>query len=457
MVVSTLPRASRRRVTAVLAAIAVAVGVVVVPLAAADDLKDRQSKVQRDLRQQRSEAQHSSEAARRASRALAAAESKLGRAESRLATTRGELTAARILDTQMAEKLDLAVRQLAEARRELRIGKRKVARQEIQISRFAATTYQSGDPGLVGLAMVLRSEDPNDLTTQLNAVGNLMDREATALDRLVAARVALEKQEQEVSALKDSVEIQREQAAANLERRTALEQQASRAAAEVAGLVSERESAFTSAEATKQADIRELQRLEAEQQRISAVLKRRAEQARLKALRQQKRQEQREARAQRERERKAKAAGQPAPPRPPRKPAPPTTSGGFLSKPVNGYVTSGFGYRTHPIYGYRSLHDGVDFGAGCGQPLFAPASGRVVSRYYQSAWGNRLILDHGYQRGVGLATIFNHATRYTVGVGQRVSRGQVVGYVGTTGWSTGCHLHFTVMANGRAVNPMNWL
>lgn len=450
MVVSTLPRASRRRVTAVLAALAVAVGVVVVPLAAADDLKDRQGKVQRELRQQRNDARHSSEAVRRASSALAAAENRLGRAQGRLATTQGELSAARTLDAQMAEKLDLAVRQLAEARRELRIGKRKVVRQEVQISRYAATTYQSGDPGLVGLAMVLRSEDPNDLTTQLNAVGNLMDREATSLDRLVAARVALEKQEEEVSALKDSVEVQREQAAANLERRTELERRASRAATQVAGLVSQRESAFTSAEATKQADMRELQSLQAEQQRISAVLKRRAEQARLKALRQQRREE----RAQRQKERAAKKAGKPAPPRPPKKP---TTSGGFLNKPVNGYVTSGFGYRTHPIYGYRSLHDGVDFGAGCGQPLFAPASGKVVSRYFQSAWGNRLVLDHGYQRGVGLATIFNHATRYTVGVGQRVSRGQVVGYVGTTGWSTGCHLHFTVMANGRAVNPMNWL
>lgn len=450
MVASALPRASRRRVTAVLAALAVAVGVVVVPLAAADELKDRQGTVKRELRQQRDDARHSSEAARRANRALAAAETKLGRAQSRLATTQGELTAARALDAQMQDKLDLAVQQLAEARRELRIGKRKVVSQEVQISRFASTTYQSGDPGLVGLAMILRSEDPNDLTTQLNAVGNLMDREATALDRLVAARVALEKQEEEVSALKDSVEIQREQAAANLERRTALERQASRAATQVAGLVDQRESAFTSAEATKRADLRELQRLEAEQQRISAVLQRRAEQARLRALRQQRREE----RAQRQKEREAARIGKPAPPPPPESP---TTSGGFLENPVDGYVTSGFGYRTHPIYGYRALHDGVDIGAGCGQALYAPASGRVVSRYYQSAWGNRLILDHGYQRGVGLATIFNHATRYTVGVGERVSRGQVVGYVGTTGWSTGCHLHFTVMANGRAVDPMNWL
>ena len=68
----------------------------------------------------------------------------------------------------------------------------------------------------------------------------------------------------------------------------------------------------------------------------------------------------------------------------------------------------------------------------------------------------RLIVDHGWQRGVGLATIYNHATHYVVGVGEHVNRGQLVGYVGSTGWSTGCHLHFTVMANGVAVDPMRW-
>ena len=88
--------------------------------------------------------------------------------------------------------------------------------------------------------------------------------------------------------------------------------------------------------------------------------------------------------------------------------------------------------------------------------MYAAAGGKVISQYYQSAWGNRLIIDHGYQRGVGLATIYNHATHYVVGVGSHVNRGQLVGYVGSTGWSTGCHLHFTVMANGVAVDPMRW-
>jgi murein DD-endopeptidase MepM/ murein hydrolase activator NlpD len=80
----------------------------------------------------------------------------------------------------------------------------------------------------------------------------------------------------------------------------------------------------------------------------------------------------------------------------------------------------------------------------------------VVSSYFSGVYGNRLIIDNGAIAGVGVATIYNHATTYTVGVGDRVSEGQVVGYEGSTGWSTGCHLHFTVMVNGQAADPMNW-
>ena len=71
-------------------------------------------------------------------------------------------------------------------------------------------------------------------------------------------------------------------------------------------------------------------------------------------------------------------------------------------------------------------------------------------------YGNRLVVDFGIKAGVSLAAIYNHASGYTVGVGDTVSRGQVIGHTGDTGWSTACHLHFTVMANGKAVDPMKW-
>ena len=131
--------------------------------------------------------------------------------------------------------------------------------------------------------------------------------------------------------------------------------------------------------------------------------------------------------------------------------------GGALARPVNGSVTSPYGYRVHPIYGYYSLHDGTDFGAGCGQKLYAAGNGKVTSRYYSSVWGNRLYLDLGTRARQADHGDLQPPQRVQRRRGQRVTRGQTVGYVGTTGWSTGCHLHFTVMANGSTTNPMNWI
>jgi murein DD-endopeptidase MepM/ murein hydrolase activator NlpD len=124
---------------------------------------------------------------------------------------------------------------------------------------------------------------------------------------------------------------------------------------------------------------------------------------------------------------------------------------------VPGIVTSPFGYRIHPIYGYWGLHDGTDFRVACGEPLHAAASGHVISRYYSSVYGNRLYVGVGMVNGKYLTVVYNHMSGYAVGPGQNVSRGQVVGYAGDTGWSTACHLHFTVLANGQPVNPMNYM
>ena len=135
----------------------------------------------------------------------------------------------------------------------------------------------------------------------------------------------------------------------------------------------------------------------------------------------------------------------------------PTSAGGYLDDPVNGPVTSPFGYRIHPIYGYYSLHDGIDFGAGCGQPLYAAADGTGHAALLSRPSGAT-----GWSSTTATPTASAWARSTTTppatssAPGQRVQRGQVIGYVGTTGWSTGCHLHFTVMVNGRPMNPMNW-
>jgi murein DD-endopeptidase MepM/ murein hydrolase activator NlpD len=131
-------------------------------------------------------------------------------------------------------------------------------------------------------------------------------------------------------------------------------------------------------------------------------------------------------------------------------------SHGFLH-PVAGPVTSGFGMRLHPLLKIWKLHDGTDFGAACGTAIRAPSGGIVTRAYYNPAYGNRLFLSHGHVDGVRVETAFNHATRYLVRPGQRVTRGQVIGLAGRTGWATGCHLHLMVWLNGRLSNPMSWL
>lgn len=134
-------------------------------------------------------------------------------------------------------------------------------------------------------------------------------------------------------------------------------------------------------------------------------------------------------------------------------PPPPLGAGGVLRRPVGGPVTSPFGLRVHPVTGVRKLHDGTDFGVPCGTPVHAAASGTVVSLGFNAAYGNRVILKHGG----GLKTSYNHLSGESVGVGDRVVMGAVVGHSGSSGLSTGCHLHFMVDKAGQPVNPMSYL
>lgn len=127
-----------------------------------------------------------------------------------------------------------------------------------------------------------------------------------------------------------------------------------------------------------------------------------------------------------------------------------------FSLPVGGPVSSGFGMRHHPVLGVWKLHDGTDVAAACGTPLHAPADGTVVGTFADPGYGNRLLIDHGVVDGRHVVTALNHAAGYDVGVGARVSQGQVVGRVGRTGFATGCHLHLMVWLDDVLVDPLTW-
>lgn len=130
---------------------------------------------------------------------------------------------------------------------------------------------------------------------------------------------------------------------------------------------------------------------------------------------------------------------------------------GALGRPADARLGSRFGPRFHPIFHEWRLHAGIDLSNACGTPLSAAADGRVSHMGFDSSGGWRLILDHGRVNGVNLQTVYLHAQGYRVRVGDQVTRGQQVGAMGSTGWSTGCHLHFSVKANGRQVDPLPWL
>lgn len=127
---------------------------------------------------------------------------------------------------------------------------------------------------------------------------------------------------------------------------------------------------------------------------------------------------------------------------------------GSLTHPVPGAaITSGFGGRVAPTAGATTGHDGIDYGAGYGAAVYAADSGTVITAQYNSARGNYIVVNHGN----GMQTWYQHLSSMSVTVGQTVARGQVIGNVGTTGISTGPHLHFEVHVGGVPVNPLNYL
>lgn len=415
------PRTARRRWAAAVAACALAAGALTIPLAHAEDLKHKRRSVHHKVESARHDLEDSSAEVRRATARLDAAEAELAGARNHLTQVRARLDAARARDEQMQLKLEAAVERLERAEADLANGRVDLSVQQDEVTDTVNSLYQNGDPELLAFTSLLQAKSPSDLTRQIEANHVLVDSETRVYDDLRAAEVLLEVREQQVEEARDEVAEQRAAAAAHLLEMKDLRNQALEAKQAVQALVGERRSARQEASRARRHDLGVLRQLRREEQRIKQKI--------LAAAR-----------------RAARAHGEFN-----------GATGGFLDRPVPGIVTSPFGYRRHPIYGYWGLHDGTDFRVGCGEPLHASASGRVITEYYSSVYGNRLYLGVGMVNGKFITVVYNHLSGYRVGTGANVGRGDVIGYGGTTGWSTACHLHFTVLANGEAVNPMNYM
>ena len=121
--------------------------------------------------------------------------------------------------------------------------------------------------------------------------------------------------------------------------------------------------------------------------------------------------------------------------------------------PIAGWITSSYGNRSDPFNGSTDFHPGLDISAGHGEPIYSPANGTVESAGVNGSYGNMITIDHGF----GITTRYGHLSRFAVNYGDNVRRGQVIGYVGSTGRSTSPHLHYEVLVNGQLTNPLRLL
>lgn len=417
---------------------------------AADELDDQQAALQNQMGNSSQAISGYSTALDAATAAVMSSRQALADAQAVLAKAASERDAAAAVDAQKAAELASAEAELSAAQTAVATGKQDVTAQQTKaINDMRAAQQQNTAMLSIGMLFV-DHEDAGDVSSRIQWASTLYNANAAEMNRLTEMQLQLQNAQTNMATLEDQARVAREAAAAQLAVTQAAEAAAAAAEAAVANLLAANQAAEAQAAQVLADEQSNYAALQAENDAVTIRIQERnaqraaEEAARLAAE---------EAARQAEEARRA-AERQPAP-----APAPPAASGtGFpLATPAYGRYTSYYGYRTNPVLGYSEFHDGLDIGSSCGSPLYAASDGYVTDMYYGGGWGWRLIIDHGWINGVQVSTGYNHAQNYIVGAGQWVSRGQIVGYTGTTGLSTGCHLHFHVWVNGQVQNPLNYL
>ncbi len=443
----------------------------------ADELDDQRSELNSRITEQADALNHASGELTAANAALDAALDELGAAEAALEAAEAARLEAESLDAQRAEELAAAEFALEQAEADVAAAQAAFDWVEARASEEIVVITQQNGP-LLNLALLVTDVTAAELNQRAQLSTTLFDSSAMELDELMQRQIALDAAKVKADEARSVAVAAREAAALQLADSLAKEARADILRDDVAQKVQAHDAAAD--EATRQLELEQNRQaqLEAESAEVDrriaarvaaqkaadeAAARKAAEATAARKAEDAAAQRAAEARAAADAAKKTSAGTKRAPVGKPQPPAakPQTQSGSAISgssvfqRPVNGRLSSSYGMRLHPVLGYRKLHDGTDFAAACGAPLTAAADGRVSERYYNAGYGNRLMIDHGKVNGKYVTTGYNHATRYTVRLGQQVSRGQVIGYVGRTGYSTGCHLHLMVWENGNMVNPMS--
>lgn len=436
-----------------------------------DEVEERQGQVQEGLESSRGALDLVGAELAAASERLAELQARLPAARAAVDQAQAEAAAARQRDAELAEELAVAEAAVSVAGLELQERTGEADATERVVASVAREVYQGS--GFTPLTILVKADSARDYADMVSFAAVARRSQNEALSRLRVQQIDIRNAEARLEAERARVEELKRQAAEQVVATAAAEQLARDSQAALEDLVVQEDQAVAEFEAAKATEEAEIAALEAEQEKLTAQLAAIAETERQAELERQRQAEaerqrlaelerQRQVEIQRQRE-EAERSNRPVPRPPPPVPAAPKapsvpSGGGYLSRPVDGArLSSQFGYRIHPILGYRKLHTGTDYAAACGTPIKAAADGRVVSAGWGGGYGNFTVIAHGNVGGNSLATAYAHQSRIVVSAGQQVSRGQVIGYIGTTGSSTGCHLHLEARVAGTAVDARTYL
>jgi murein DD-endopeptidase MepM/ murein hydrolase activator NlpD len=350
-----------------------------------------------------------------ASKALDATQAKVRAAQVDLNAKQAAAALAQAHNAQVAEQLSLAEAAEAQANDDLAATQHKAVQTNNVLGALARRVYQGSD--MSTLSVALNAKSPDDFATGMALADTASRIETEALRQLGVQRAEEAATTAKLTAARQEVAVLSQQAVAALAAANDAAQQAAAAKAALDGLAAQQAAEVAAVEAQKAAERKRLSELQSQSNHLRLVLARLAAKEHGGIWRR---------------------------------------TGGLLSYPVIGPLSSPFGLRFHPILHYWRMHTGQDFAVACGTPVHAAASGRIVSHGWAGGYGNEITIDHGRLNGKGLATTYNHLSRF-VRTGGHVTRGEVIAYSGTTGLSTGCHLHFEVRINGVPVNPMPYL
>jgi len=307
-----------------------------------------------------------------------------------------------------------------------------------QMDDMARAVYTRGP--LAEIEVVLDASSPGDFQARLASVDTVSRMQAGVQKSLTQTEADLVMQGVRLEALKLEAEAEDAAAEKALEEARAALRKAKEKQEKVSELRKERKAALNQAQAFKSKVKKRYEDLVAEQQRLAAAARKAAAE---------------EERRRKEAEEAARKAAEEARQRgeePPPAAAPAFTATGSLMMPTSGTPSSNPGPRVHPIFNRKSCHTGWDIAAPGGTPIVAADNGSVATISSGGAYGNAVMLVHGD----GMTTFYAHMSSVNVKIGQVVSKGETIGGVGSTGWSTGNHLHFEVRINGTPYDPRGW-